>query len=276
MACFSAVKDYLKGEIMSLSIENIQASIQSKPILQNISLSIGKGEIHALMGPNGSGKSTLANVIMGHPSYTVSNGKIWFKDVNILDLLPDERARLGLYLAFQYPTEVPGITIGKFLKRSLELQNPVGKRFNISAYVKELKRVMDYLEIDQNFINRYLNEGFSGGEKKKMEICQMLMLKPTMAILDETDSGLDIDALKIIAKGVNQLRTETFSALIITHYQRLLTYIKPDHVHIMYKGKIVESGGSELVEHLESAGYDWIKRKHLKAEAEYEANTVKS
>lgn len=261
---------------MNLVIENLHASIDSKAILRGLNLAIKPGEIHALMGPNGSGKSTLANVIMGHPLYQVDHGKIWFKENNLLDLPTHERARRGLFLAFQYPVEVPGITIGKYLKRTLETRNTQPKSHNIASYVNELKRVLTFLDIDHRFINRYLNEGFSGGEKKKMEICQMLMLKPSLAILDETDSGLDIDALKVIAGGVNQLRNRTFSALIITHYQRLLTYIKPDHVHIMYQGRVVESGGSELVELLESQGYDWIKKRYNAKEVAYEAGSVNS
>jgi Fe-S cluster assembly ATP-binding protein len=246
---------------LHLEVSDLQASIAGKPILAGLNLEIKAGEIHALMGPNGSGKSTLANVLMGHPSYTVTGGSVRLDGDDYLALSASERALRGVFLAFQYPVEIAGVTVGKFLKRAMELRADKGK-MNVTAYIKELREAMDYMEMDQAFINRSLNQGFSGGEKKRMEVLQMLMLKPSLAIMDETDSGLDIDALKVVAKGVNRLRGPGFSALIITHYQRILTQIVPDFVHIMYKGRIVTSGGKELVEVLESKGYDWIKEQY--------------
>ncbi len=247
----------------TLRIEGLKAEIQGKPILQGIDLELKTGEIAALMGPNGSGKSTLANVLVGHPHYTVTGGSVFFDNKNILDLEVHERARLGLFLAFQYPVEIPGVTVGKFLKRAVEIQlEGKGQKMNISAFIKQVRADMDYLEMDQNFINRYLNEGFSGGEKKRMEILQLLSLKPGMAIFDETDSGLDIDALKVVSQGINKMRSENFGALIITHYQRILNYVRPDVVHIMYKGRIVTSGRQDLVTVLEEKGYDWVKAQY--------------
>ncbi len=259
-----------------LQVRNLQASIGDKPILSGLDLDIRTGEIHALMGPNGSGKSTLANVLMGHPSYRVTGGSVALDGEDYLALKTSERALKGLFLAFQYPVEIAGVTVGKFLKRVIELRGgkPAdgGKpAMNVTAYIKQLREAMDFMEMDQAFINRSLNQGFSGGEKKRMEVLQMLMLKPSLAILDETDSGLDIDALKVVAKGVNRLRGPGFGALIITHYQRILTQIVPDFVHIMYKGRIVTSGGKELVEILETRGYDWIKQQYG---IEEEANEV--
>lgn len=255
-----------------LQVRNLQASIAGKPILSGLDLDIRSGEIHALMGPNGSGKSTLANVLMGHPSYTVTGGTVTLNGEDFLGLSTSERALKGIFLAFQYPVEIGGVTVGKFLKRALELRTngngtpaPAGARsagMNVTAYIKQLREAMTFMEMDQNFINRYLNQGFSGGEKKRMEVLQMLMLRPSLAILDETDSGLDIDALKVVAKGVNRLRGPEFGALIITHYQRILTQIVPDYVHIMYKGRIVTSGGKELVATLEEHGYDWVKKQY--------------
>jgi Fe-S cluster assembly ATP-binding protein len=244
-----------------IQVRNLQASIAGKPILQGIDLDIRIGEIVALMGPNGSGKSTLANVLMGHPAYTVTGGSVLLDGEDFLALKPDERSRKGVFLAFQYPVEIPGVTVGKFLKRAAELRQD-GKGMDVTGFIKRLREAMDFMEIDQAFINRYLNQGFSGGEKKRMEVLQMLMLEPSFALLDETDSGLDIDALKIVARGVNKLRGEGFGALIITHYQRILTHIVPDYVHIMYKGRIATSGGKELVETLESRGYDWVRAQY--------------
>jgi Fe-S cluster assembly ATP-binding protein len=259
-----------------LQVRGLQASIGTKPILTGLDLDIRTGEIHALMGPNGSGKSTLANVLMGHPAYQVTGGSVTLDDEDYLALTTSERALKGLFLAFQYPVEIAGVTVGKFLKRVIELRQngsdtsapgdgkpaPAGKGMNVTTYIKQLREAMDYMEMDQAFINRSLNQGFSGGEKKRMEVLQMLMLKPSLAILDETDSGLDIDALKVVARGVNRLRGPGFGALIITHYQRILTQIVPDYVHIMYKGRIVTSGGKDLVETLETRGYDWIKQQY--------------
>jgi Fe-S cluster assembly ATP-binding protein len=244
-----------------LQVRDLRAGIAGKPILDGLNLDIHPGEIHALMGPNGSGKSTLANVLMGHPSYAVTGGSVLLDGEDYLALKPSERALRGVFLAFQYPVEIGGVTVGKFLKRAIELRGN-GSGMNVTAYIKELREAMDFMEMDQVFINRYLNQGFSGGEKKRMEVLQMLMLKPSLAILDETDSGLDIDALKVVARGVNRMRGPGFSALIITHYQRILTQIVPDYVHIMYKGRIVTSGGKDLVETLESRGYDWIKAQY--------------
>ena len=247
---------------MQLKIEDLRAEIDGKAILNGINLEMNTGEIHALMGPNGSGKSTLANVLLGHPKYEVTGGRVLVNGENILELEPYERFRRGLYLAFQYPVEIPGVTVGKFLKRAVESKNNDEGKMNVTRFIKELRAALDFMEMDQQFINRYLNEGFSGGEKKRMEIIQMLMLKPAFAIMDETDSGLDIDALKVVSKGVNRLRGDEFGALIITHYQRILNYIKPDYVHIMYRGKIITSGGKELVVALEEKGYDWVKEKY--------------
>jgi Fe-S cluster assembly ATP-binding protein len=244
-----------------LDVRDLQAGIGDKPILAGLNLTIKTGEIHALMGPNGSGKSTLANVLMGHPAYTVTGGSVTLDGESYLDLTTSERALRGVFLAFQYPVEIAGLTVGKFLKRAMDLRAN-GTTTNVSAYIKQLREAMTFMEMDQDFINRSLNQGFSGGEKKRMEVLQMLMLKPSIALLDETDSGLDIDALKIVARGVNRLRGPDFGALIITHYQRILTQIVPDYVHIMYKGRIVTSGGKELVETLESRGYDWVKEQY--------------
>jgi Fe-S cluster assembly ATP-binding protein len=243
-----------------LKISDLKAGIAEKPILAGLDLKIKAGEIHALMGPNGSGKSTLANVLMGHPSYAVSGGSVELDGEDYLALSASERALRGVFLAFQYPVEISGVTVGKFLKRALELRST--GPLNVTGYIKQLREAMDFMEMDQGFINRSLNQGFSGGEKKRMEVLQMLMLKPSLAILDETDSGLDIDALKVVAKGVNKLRGPNFGALIITHYQRILTHIVPDYVHILYRGRIVTSGGKDLVEVLESKGYDWVREQY--------------
>ena len=251
----------------SLTIQGLEAGIEGKRILEGLDLELKTGEIHALMGPNGSGKSTLANVLAGNPVYSVSGGSVRLDGEDFLALSASERALRGLFLAFQYPVEIPGVTVGRFLKRALELRSavpasegarPAEARASVGDYVKSLRDTMAFMEIDQAFINRYLNQGFSGGEKKRMEILQMLMIKPTFAILDEIDSGLDIDALKVVAKGVNRLRGEGFGALLVTHYQRILDEVAPDFVHVMYKGRIVLSGGPELVGELERRGYEWV------------------
>ncbi len=248
---------------MTIEIRNLHAHIGDTPILKGIDLELASGSIHALMGPNGSGKSTLSNIIFGNPSYSVSDGEIIVDGVNILELAPHERARMGLFLAFQYPVEIPGLTVGRFLKRAVEIRREaMGSSITAKEYLKELRAGMDFLDIDKQFINRYLNQGFSGGEKKRMEILQMMLLQPEFAVLDETDSGLDIDALQIVSKGVNSLRENGLGALVITHYQRILDYIRPDFVHIMYKGRIVTSGGKDLVGVLEEKGYDWVKQKY--------------
>ncbi len=247
---------------MKIEIKNLQAKIEDNEILKGVDLTLSSGEVHALMGPNGSGKSTLSNVVFGSESYEVTGGEILVDGENILEMETHERAQLGLFMAFQYPVEIPGLSVGRFLKRASEIRF-ADDEAKTRTFVKRLRANMTYMDIDQQFINRYLNEGFSGGEKKRMEILQMLMLEPSFAILDETDSGLDIDALKIVAQGVNKLREESdFGALVITHYQRILNHIKPDFVHIMYRGKIVTSGGHELVEELEAKGYDWVKKQH--------------
>jgi len=251
---------------VKIEIRNLHARIENKEILNGINLDLSSGEIHALMGPNGSGKSTLTNVILGHPMYEVTEGKILVDGENITEMDTHERARKGLFLAFQYPVEIPGVTVGRFLKRAVEIKQQHREAGVTSGstmpFVRELREAMEFMEMDQQFINRYLNEGFSGGEKKRMEVLQMLMLKPSFAIMDETDSGLDIDALKVVSKGVNRLRGPDFGALIITHYQRILDHIRPDYVHIMYKGRIVTSGGQELVTALEEKGYDWVRQQY--------------
>lgn len=254
---------------MKIEIKGLQASIEDTQILNGVDLTMNSGEIHALMGPNGSGKSTLSNVIFGHPQYEVTGGEVLVDGTNILELDTHERSRLGLFLAFQYPVEIPGVTVGRFLKRAAEIRFGE-ENLNTTAFIKEFREMLDFMSMDRNFINRYLNEGFSGGEKKRMEVLQMLLLKPEFAILDETDSGLDIDALKIVSDGVNRMRSPDFGSLIITHYQRILDHIRPDYVHIMYNGKIVSSGGHELVESLEANGYEWV-RKEFGIEIEEEA-----
>jgi Fe-S cluster assembly ATP-binding protein len=249
-----------------LEIKNLHVSIEDKEILKGLSLSVDPGEVHAIMGPNGTGKSTLAYTLMGHPNYTVTQGEIFFKGQNVLELEPDERSRLGMFLAFQYPVAIPGVTVANFLRTAINArrraENPEDKGVPIPEFRKLLKEKMAMLKMDQNFAGRYLNDGFSGGEKKRAEILQMATLKPEIAILDETDSGLDIDALRIVAEGVNALSGPELGVLVITHYQRLLNYIKPQFVHIMFGGRIVESGGPELALHLEEHGYDWIREKH--------------
>jgi Fe-S cluster assembly ATP-binding protein len=247
-------------------ISNLYAGIDGKEILKGVDLTVNQGEVHALMGPNGTGKSTLAYVLMGHPKYEVTEGKVIFKSVNVLDLEPDERSRMGLFLAFQYPIAIPGVSVANFLRTAVNARrkadNPEDKGIPIPEFRTMLKDKMDLLKMDHAFAGRYLNEGFSGGEKKKAEILQMAALQPEIAILDETDSGLDIDALRIVSDGVNALRGEDVGVLVITHYQRILNYIKPDYVHIMLDGRIVESGGPELALTLEEQGYNWLREKN--------------
>ena len=249
-----------------LEIKNLHVNIEDKEILKGLSLTINQGEIHAIMGPNGTGKSTLAYTLMGHPNYTVTEGEIIFKGQNMLELEPDERSRAGIFLAFQYPVAIPGVTVANFLRTAVNARrravNPEDKGMPIPEFRKMLKDKMSMLKMDQAFAGRYLNDGFSGGEKKRAEILQMATLKPEIAILDETDSGLDIDALRIVAEGVNALSGPDLGVLVITHYQRLLNYIKPDFVHIMLDGRIVESGGPDLALHLEEQGYDWVREKY--------------
>jgi Fe-S cluster assembly ATP-binding protein len=250
-----------------LSIRNLHTSIDGKEILQGVDLTVNQGEVHALMGPNGTGKSTLAYALMGHPSYTVTKGEAWFKGHNILELEPDQRSHLGIFLAFQYPVAIPGVSVANFLRSAINARrkasDPEDKGIPVPEFRRMLKEKMDLLRMDHSFAGRYLNEGFSGGEKKRAEILQMAALKPEIAILDETDSGLDIDALRIVSEGVNALRGPDMGALVITHYQRILNYIKPDFVHIMLGGRIVESGGPELALHLEEHGYDWLREKQV-------------
>lgn len=249
-----------------LEIRNLYVSIEGKEILKGLDLTVEQGKVHAIMGPNGTGKSTLAYTLMGHPSYTVTEGEVFFKGQNVLELEPDERSRLGIFLAFQYPVAIPGVTVANFLRTAINARrrvlNPDDKGMPIPEFRKLLKQKMSMLKMDQNFAGRYLNEGFSGGEKKRAEILQMATLNPAIAILDETDSGLDIDALRIVSEGVNTLMNQDMGVLVITHYQRLLNYIKPDYVHVMLGGKIVESGGPDLALHLEEKGYDWIREKY--------------
>lgn len=244
-----------------LTINNLSAGIEGKDILNGISLEIKAGEIHAIMGPNGSGKSTLASVLAGRDDYEVTGGEILFDGQNLLDMSPEDRARAGVFLAFQYPVEIPGVSTANFLKTALnEIRKSRGEDpLDAIDFLNLMKEKSKLVEIDKSFLQRSLNEGFSGGEKKRNEIFQMAMLEPKLAILDETDSGLDIDALKVVANGVNTLHTPNNAFVVITHYQRLLDYIVPDFVHVLYKGRIVRSGGKELALELEEKGYDWLK-----------------
>jgi Fe-S cluster assembly ATP-binding protein len=244
-----------------LKIKNLKAGIEGNEILKGINLEIKPGEVHAIMGPNGSGKSTLASVLAGREEYVVTDGSIEFEGENIMDMSPEDRAREGIFLAFQYPVEIPGVSSTNFLKTALnQIRDYRGQEaLDAVRFLKLIKEKMKLVEIDQALLSRSLNEGFSGGEKKRNEIFQMAVLEPKLAILDETDSGLDIDALRIVANGVNTLKTEKNATIIVTHYQRLLDYIVPDFVHVLYQGKIVESGGKDLALKLEEKGYDWIK-----------------
>lgn len=249
-----------------LVINGLKVSIEGKQILNGVNLKVKQGEVHAIMGPNGTGKSTLAYTLMGHPSYTVDEGKVTFKGNDLLEMATDERSRLGLFLAFQYPVSIPGVTVANFLRTAVNSRrkaiNPEDKGIAIPEFRKLLLEKMNMLKMDTSFAGRYLNEGFSGGEKKRAEVLQMAVLQPEVAILDETDSGLDIDALRVVSEGVNLLRSQNIGVLLITHYQRMLNYIKPDMVHIMMGGTIVESGGAELALHLEEHGYDWVREKY--------------
>lgn len=248
-----------------LEIQNLHVSIEGKEILKGLDLVLPQGEVHAIMGPNGTGKSTLAYTLMGHPSYEVTEGTICYKGKNLLEMSPDERSRFGLFLAFQYPQSISGVTVANFLRTALNArrraENPQDKGVPVPEFRKILKEQMDALKIDSSFAGRYLNEGFSGGEKKRAEVLQMAILKPEIAILDETDSGLDIDALRIVSEGVNSLRTSELGVLVITHYQRILNYIRPDVVHVMMDGRVVETGGADLALNLEEHGYEWVREK---------------
>ena len=256
-----------------LEILNLHVEVEGKEILKGVDLAVSRGEIHALMGPNGSGKSTLANTIMGHPGFEVTEGKILFEGQDATDMEPDERARLGLFLAFQYPSAIPGVSVVNFLRTAINAHRKARGEdpINLKEFRKTLEHQMELLGVDREFTRRYLNEGFSGGEKKRCEILQLAILKPLVAVLDETDSGLDIDALRTVANAVNAMRGPETGTLIITHYQRILSYIKPDFVHIMLSGRVVEEGGAELAEQLEEKGYDWVRQLHGEAEAEAEA-----
>ena len=248
---------------MSLVIKDLHANVEDTPILKGVNLEIPKGEVHAIMGPNGSGKSTLSKVIAGHDDYKVTSGSVSLDGEDILELDVDERSRAGIFLAFQYPAEVPGVSNANFIRAALQARLPKGEEIDAVAYYKDLYSKMDVLEMNRKFTARAVNEGFSGGEKKRNEILQMMMLDPQYCILDETDSGLDIDALKIVAKGVNAMRSPDRGILMITHYQRLLDYIEPDYVHVMSDGQIVKTGGKELALELEESGYDFLKDEGL-------------
>jgi Fe-S cluster assembly ATP-binding protein len=250
----------------SLSIRDLHASIGDTPILKGLSLEIPKGEVHAIMGKNGSGKSTLAKIMAGHPDYTVTSGDVLLDGQSILGLEPDVRARLGLFLAFQYPMEIPGVTIANFIRAALQARLPDGEDLDALDYYENLYEKMDSLSMNRAFTSRSVNEGFSGGEKKRCEILQMAMLQPSYAVLDETDSGLDIDALKIVSAGVNAQRGPDIGMLVITHYQRLLDYIVPDKVHVMSKGRIILSGEKDLALKLEAEGYDWVEKEYAAPE----------
>ncbi|MFD2922711.1 Fe-S cluster assembly ATPase SufC [Halobacillus naozhouensis] len=245
----------------TLEIKDLHVEIEGQQILKGVNLTITGGEFHAVMGPNGTGKSTLASAVMGHPKYQVTQGEILLDGENVLEMEVDERAQAGLFLAMQYPSEISGVTNSDFLRTAINAQREEGDEISLMKFIKEMDGTMDTLDMDKNMAQRYLNEGFSGGEKKRNEILQLMMVKPAIAILDEIDSGLDIDALKVVAKGINQMRNDTFGCLMITHYQRLLNYITPDKVHVMMQGRVVKSGGPELAQRLEEEGYDWIKQE---------------
>ena len=244
-----------------LVIQDLQVAIGDKPVVKGVSLTINQGEVHAIMGPNGTGKSTLAKAIAGHPDYKITAGDVRLDGNSVLAMEPDERARAGLFLAFQYPSEVPGVTIANFVRAALQARLGENAELDATGYYKKLYEKMDLLKIDRKFTSRSVNEGFSGGEKKRCEILQMAMLEPRFAMMDETDSGLDIDALRIVADGVNKLRGSAVGIMLITHYQRQLNYIVPDFVHVMYDGRLVRSGDKSLALELESRGYAWLKKE---------------
>ena len=249
-----------------LEIKDLHVTVEDNEIIKGLNLTVKQGEVHAMMGPNGSGKSTLSYALMGHPKYEITGGVVKFLGKDLLELEADERSRLGLFLAFQYPVAIPGVTLANFLRTAINARrkadDPDDKGIPIPEFRKILKEKMDLLKMDHAFAGRYLNDGFSGGEKKRAEILQMATLEPKIAVLDETDSGLDIDALRTVSDGVNTLRGPDLGVLVITHYQRILDYIKPNFVHIMFEGRIVESGGPELAKLLEKQGYDWVREKH--------------
>ena len=247
-----------------LEVRNLHATVEGKEILRGVNLSVNEGEVHAIMGPNGSGKSTLSGVLAGNPAYTVTEGEAYLHGVNLLDLPPEDRSHEGLFLSFQYPVEIPGVSMVNFMRAAVNAkrkyfgQEPMGA----ADFLKMMRQKRAIVELDNKLASRSVNEGFSGGEKKRNEIFQMAVLEPRLAILDETDSGLDIDALRVVAGGVNKLKTDKNATIVITHYQRLLDYIRPDFVHILYKGRIVKTGGPELALELEEKGYDWIKEEN--------------
>ena len=259
--------------VATLEIRNLHASVDAEDdlILNGVNLTIKQGEVHALMGPNGSGKSTLANVLMGNPAYVVHEGQVLLDGEDMLEMEADKRSRAGLFLAFQYPVAIPGVTLGNFLRHAInarmKAEDPDSKGIPIPQFARMMRQKMSALQIDQSFAGRYLNEGFSGGEKKRAEILQMAVLEPRIAVLDETDSGLDIDALRIVADGVNSLTGPDLGVLVITHYQRILNHVKPDFVHVLYEGRIVESGGPALALELEEKGYEWVREKHMSLQA---------
>jgi Fe-S cluster assembly ATP-binding protein len=254
-----------------LIIKDLHVSIEDNPIIKGFNLTMRQGEVHAIMGPNATGKSTLSYAVMGHPKYEITQGDILLDGESVLDLAPDERSRAGIFLAFQYPVSIPGVTVANFLRTALNARrrhaNPPQEEISILEFRKLLRSKMDLLEMDYSFGGRYLNEGFSGGEKKRTEVLQLAVLEPKFAILDETDSGLDIDAIRIVSEGVNALKGPKMGVMVITHYQRILDYIKPDFVHVMFNGRIVESGGANLALVLEKQGYDWVREKYGQEEA---------
>lgn len=247
----------------SLIVKDLVVNIEGQKILKGVNLSVPQGQVHAIMGPNGTGKSTLAYTLMGHPKYEIESGEIELFGHNLIDMQPEERSRLGLFLAFQYPVAIPGVTVANFLRTAMnahrKAKNPEDKGIPVPEFRRMLIEKMNFLKMDQSMAGRYLNDGFSGGEKKRVEILQMAMLEPSMAILDETDSGLDIDALRIVAEGINSLKNESLGVLVITHYQRMLNYLTPDVVHVMVDGRILQTGGPELALKLEKEGYEWTK-----------------
>jgi Fe-S cluster assembly ATP-binding protein len=250
---------------MLLNIKNLHVSIGGKEIIKGLHLGVNSGEVHAIMGPNGTGKSTLAAAITGREGFDITEGEIWYKDQNIIDMSPEERANLGIFLSFQYPVEIPGVSMTNFMRTAINAKREyLGQEpMAAGAFLKLMEEKKALVEMHSKLTNRSVNEGFSGGEKKRNEIFQMAMLEPSLGILDETDSGLDIDALKVVAKGVNQLRSNDNAFVVITHYQRLLDYIVPDFVHVLFDGKIVKTGGKNLAHELEAKGYEWIKEQHL-------------
>ncbi|SCW54283.1 Fe-S cluster assembly ATP-binding protein [Paenibacillus tianmuensis] len=249
------------ANVPHFTIDGLKATVEGKEILKGLNLTIKGGEVHAIMGPNGTGKSTLASALMGHPKYEVTEGTVTLNGEDVLEMATDERARAGLFLAMQYPSEIAGVTNADFLRSAINARREEGSEISLIKFIRQMEAKMKELEINPEFMHRYLNEGFSGGEKKRNEILQMVMLDPSIVILDEIDSGLDIDALRIVAAGVNAMRSEDRGFLIITHYQRLLNYITPDYVHVMMQGRIVKSGGPELAQRLENEGYDWVKEE---------------